>query len=184
MGSPHVPQQSGVLRASQYQEEAHGASLQRRMPCPDPPGHCTWFRAKIDATTGPQDRMFEHARIHSHKFRAAFDYIPSGYGKVVKMFASFPSWEDFVTGTLLKADPQNRYFYEVIPEGEPCKFYLDIEWKGPADPGKAVLRHLVDELLAYVKVRDGFPHATKRKCCPERDISGRFSLRFFSRCVI
>jgi hypothetical protein len=61
--------------------------------------------------------MFEHARMHNHTFRAAFDYIPSGYGRVIKMFASFPSWEDFVTGTLLKADPQDRHLYEVIPEG-------------------------------------------------------------------
>ena len=117
MGSPHVPQQSGVLRASQYQEEAHGASLQRRMPCPDPPGRCTWFRAEKGDKERPQDRMFEHARMHNHTFRAAFDYIPSGYGRVIKMFASFPSWEDFVTGTLLKADPQDRHLYEVIPEG-------------------------------------------------------------------
>jgi hypothetical protein len=107
--------------------------------------------------------MFEHARIHSHKFRVAFDYIPFGYGKVVKMFASYPSWEGFASGTLLKADPQNRYFYEVIAEGEPCKFYLDIEWKGPADPGKIVLSDLVDELLAYVKVRDGFFACEKKE---------------------
>ena len=136
--------------------------LPRSMRCPDPPGRCTWFRAEIGATKGPQDRMFEHARMHNHKFKAAFDYIPSRYGKVIKMFASFPSWENFVTGTLLKADPQNRHFYEIIPEGRPCKFYLDIEWEGPVDPGKVVLRHLVVELLAYVKVREGI-FACKRK---------------------
>ena len=163
MGFPQVLQQNGVQPASSDQEEAHGASLPRRIPCPDPPGVGTWFKARI-GSKGPQEQMLEHARMHNHKFMAAFDYIPVGYDRVVKMFASFPSWKDFVTGTLLKADPQNRHFYEVIPEGEPCKLYLDIEWKGPADPGKLVLRHLVDELVAYVKVRDGsFARASKQK---------------------
>jgi hypothetical protein len=100
--------------------------------------------------------MFEHARAHGHKFMAAFDYMPSGHDRVVKMFASFPSWQDFVTSTLLQVDPQSRHFYEVILEGKPCKLYLDTEWKGPADPGRIALRNLVDKLVAYVKVRVGF----------------------------
>ena len=67
---------------------------------------------------------------------------------------------------MLKADPQNRHFYEIIPEGEPCKFYLDIEWEGPADPGKIVLRHLVVELLAYVEVRDGIFACKEKEMLP------------------
>lgn len=152
MGSPHVPQQSGVLPPSGLQEEVHGASLPRRMPCPDPPGGGTWFRARIGAK-GPQDQMLEHARRHNHKFKVASDYIPVGYDKPVKMFASYPSWEDFIKDELLKTDPQNRHYYEVITEGEPCKLYLDVEWEGPADPERTVLHHLVDELTVYVKVR-------------------------------
>jgi hypothetical protein len=95
--------------------------------------------------------MFEHAIVHNHKFKVAFDYCV--YGKIIKMFASYPSWKDFVTRTLPKTDSQNRHYYEVIQEGEPCKFYLDIEWEGPEDPGKTILHHLVDALAAYVKVR-------------------------------
>ena len=177
MGSSHITQKSEVPPASSDQEEAHGASLPRRIP----PGGGTWFRAEIGATKGPQERMFEHARMHNHKFRAAFDYIPFGYNRVVKMFASFPSWEDFVTGTLLKADPQNRYFYEVILEGKPCKFYLDVEWEGQADPGKVVLHHLVDELLAYVKVRDGFFRMQQKENAVLNEISLEDFLSLLSR---
>jgi hypothetical protein len=185
MGSPHILQQSGVLPVSLDQEEVHGASLAGRIPCPDPPGACTWFRTRIGAK-GPQDQMLEHARTHNHKFRAAFDYIPFGHDRVVKMFASYATWEDFVTGTLLKADPQDRHFYEVIPEGKPCKLYLDIEWKGTADPGKTVLRHLVDELVAYVKVRWLFSHAHQKKVLGNEiiSLSGMCSQHPFSRCVI
>jgi hypothetical protein len=64
---------------------------------------------------------------------------------------------------LLKADPEDRHFYEVIPEGEPCKLYIDVEWKGLADPGKTVIHHLVDELVAYVKVRWFFSHAHQKR---------------------
>lgn len=176
MGYPQVPQQSGVLSSSNLQEEAHGASLPGRIQCPDPPGGATWFRARIGAK-GPQDQMFEHAKVHNHKFRVAFDYIPFGHDRIVKMFASYPSWEDFAAGTLFQLDGQNRHFYEVIPEGEPCKFYLDVEWKGPVDPGKTILCHLVDELVAYVKVRWLVPHAPNRN--PEKqELSCISSLRF------
>ena len=150
MGTPQAPQQSGVLPPSDVQE-ARGAQQMGRVQRPDPPGG-TWIKAR-SGVMGPQDQMFEHARLHNHRFKAAFDYLPYGHDRVVKMFASYLSWQDFVRDTLLKEEPQNRHFYEVIPEGEPCKLYLDVEWIGPADPEKVLLHHLIDELIAYVKVR-------------------------------
>ena len=125
-------------------------------PLHDPPGS-TWFRGKKDSKR-PQDQMFERAKQHSHNFMAAFDYVAND-GRIVKMYASFPSCEDFVRHTLLKTE--RKHFYELIPEGTPCKLYLDVEWIGPLDPEKAaqVLQHLVNELEAYTQVRNAISQA-------------------------
>lgn len=138
-----------MLSSSTSQEASEGSWQ-------DPPGS-TWFRGRRDGK-GPQDQMFERAKHHSHKFMAAFDYMAND-GRVVKMYASYPTCEDFVTHTLLKTE--KRHFYELIPEETPCKLYLDVEWIGPPDPEKAsqVLRHLVNELEAYTQVRNAILRA-------------------------
>jgi hypothetical protein len=105
--------------------------------------------------------MFEHARKHTHKFKAAFDCVWPEQNKVVKMFGSYASWEDF-RDDLLEAKPENRHFYEIISPEEPSKLYLDVEWIGPADPERTRFRHLINELVAYIKVRC-FPICTSAK---------------------
>jgi hypothetical protein len=156
MGSTQGPQKSGALSSSDL-PDAGDASRQGKK-WRDPPGS-TWFKATLNGKR-PLEQMLEHAKQHDHKFKAAFNYRP--HDNVVKMFASYPTWEDFVSNTLLKANTENRHFYEVIPETEPCKLYLDVEWKGPADPEGIVLHHLVEKLLIYVKVRYFF-HTVAQK---------------------
>ena len=94
--------------------------------------------------------MFEQAESHGHKFMVACDYRAKD-GKVKKMYASYPSLENFVRETLLKTP--DTLFYELIPEERPCKLFLDIEWIGRDDPKRRVIRRLVDKLKAYTKVR-------------------------------
>ena len=94
--------------------------------------------------------MFEHADLHNHKFMVACD-CPTFRGKSAKMYASYPSTEDFVSNTLLKTEARNCY--ELIREGKSCKFYLDVEWIGPEDLNKVVIHHVVEKLKAYFKVR-------------------------------
>lgn len=154
METSQGPQKNGTLPSSDFQE-ACDAYRPGKVRC-DPPGTGTWFKRTTLEGKRPLDQMVEHAKKHGHKFKTAFDYRP--YDKVKKMFASYPTWEDFLSNTLLKANPEDRHFYEVIPETEPCKFYLDVEWKGPADPARKVLHHLMDALSLYVKVRHCFRH--------------------------
>lgn len=82
----------------------------------------------------------------------AFDYSASD-GRVVKMYASYPTCEDFVNDTLLKTE--RKHFYELIPEEMPCKLYLDVEWIGTHGPEKAVevVHHLIEGLKAFAQVR-------------------------------
>ena len=120
MGSTQGPQKSGALSSSDL-PDAGDASRQGKKSR-DPPGS-TWFKATLNGKR-PLEQMLEHAKQHDHKFKVAFDYRP--YDNVVKMFASYPTPEDFVSNTLLKAEPENRHFYEVIAETETCKLYLDV----------------------------------------------------------
>ncbi len=75
------------------------------------------------------EQMFEHAKQHGHRFMAACNYAPIG---APKMYASYPACEDFITETLLKTE--KKHFYELIPEGQPCKFFLNMECVEPHDP--------------------------------------------------
>jgi hypothetical protein len=43
-----------------------------------------------------------------------------------KSFATFPSHNAFLRTILESSQP---CFYELIPEGKPCKLYFDIEWR-------------------------------------------------------
>jgi hypothetical protein len=119
--------------------------------CPDPPGS-TWFKAR-NAGRGPQEQMLEHAKQHNNKFMAAFDYAANDGRRVVKMYASYPTCEDFVAVALLKTE--RKHFYELIPEETPCKLYLDVEWTGTygQDEALQVVHPLVDELKAFARVR-------------------------------
>jgi hypothetical protein len=112
----------------------------------DPPGS-TWFKGE-----GSQNRMLEHAARHGHKFMAARDYEAND-GRIVKMYASYPSCEDFVAKTLHRTEA--KHFYELISGGAPCKLYFDVEWEGPPDPEKAsqVVHCLVKKLRSYTHVR-------------------------------
>ena len=94
--------------------------------------------------------MFEHADLHNHKFMVACD-CPTFRGKPAKMYASYPSAEDFLNNTLLKTE--DRTYYELIREGRPCKFYSDLEWIGPEDLNRGVIHHVVENLKAYFQVR-------------------------------
>lgn len=94
--------------------------------------------------------MFEHADLHNHKFLVACD-CPTSRGKTAKMYASYPSAEDFLNNTLLKTVV--RTFSELIREGMWCKFYSDLEWIGPEDLKREVIHYVVEELKAYFQVR-------------------------------
>ncbi len=109
-----------------------------------------WYKNRDKDKKGPMEQMFEHAKQHGHRFMAASDYSPIG---APKMYASYPTCEDFITETLLKTE--RKHFYELIPEGQPCKFFLDIEWVGPHDPEKALalIHYVVDKLKKYAQVR-------------------------------
>jgi len=96
------------------------------------------------------EQMFEHAKQHGHRFMAACDYAPIG---APKMYASYPACEDFITETLLKTE--RKHFYELIPEGQPCKFFLNMEWLEPHDQEKALalIHYVVNKLKKYAQVR-------------------------------
>jgi hypothetical protein len=141
------PQGPHKIAAASDLRNLRGAS-QRRSP-DDPPG-TKWHKADTKSSKGPQERMFEHADLHNHKFMVACD-CPTFRGNPAKMYASYPSTEDFVSNTLLKTEARNCY--ELIREGKSCKFYLDVEWIGPEDLNKEVIHHVVEKLKAYFKVR-------------------------------
>ena len=161
MDSSQGSQKAGASHDTGFQE-AHDAFQPGQM-CPEPPGS-TWFKARI-AGKGPQEQMFEHAKQNDHKFMAAFDYAAHDGQRVVKMYASYPSCEDFVRGSLLKTD--RKHFYELIPEETPCKLYLDVEWIGTHSQEEAVqvVHCLVEELKAFTQVRacctDAYQKITK-----------------------
>ena len=95
--------------------------------------------------------MFEYAKKHNHTFMVAYDYRVAEGVPIKKKFASYPSCGDFLLKTFEKTN--GKYFYEIIAEGRPCKLFLDVEWYGPRDTEGRVIRHLVDELISFVKVR-------------------------------
>ncbi len=140
------------LQAPQNFPKAGGpsnASFQRRQPGAYPPG-AKWHKAGTSCKR-PSHLMFEEADLKNHEFMVAFDYRAKD-GRIIKMYASYPSSGDFVRDTFLKT--WIRHFYELIQEGKPCKLFLDIEWIGLDDPQRKVIHHLVDKLKAYTKVRE------------------------------
>ena len=142
-GSP----KNGSLHFPDARREACNASqlLQPRLAYPP---SAKWHKSRINGKQ-PSTQMYEQAELQGHKFMVASDYL---VGKdVKKMFASYPSSGDFIQQTFLKTEDKN--FYEVIREGKPCKLFLDIEWIGQDDSERTVIRHLVDKLNAYTKVK-------------------------------
>ena len=57
-------------------------------------------------------------------FEVAMDALKYGTDKVVKSFTYFDSREDFFRET---AYTVHRNFYEIIPAGDPCCLYFDVE---------------------------------------------------------
>ncbi len=129
MDSSHDPRTVSALQDSQPTPQQPGKVL------PDPPG-AKWFKKNLDGK-GLQEQMFDYAKEHGHDFMVALDYLEQKPG--IKMYASYPGCEDFLRNTLYKTE--DRHFYELIPEGKPCKLYLDVEWEGPEDPEKRVIHH-------------------------------------------
>ena len=77
---------------------------------------------------------------------AAWD-SDAGGGK--KIFGIYDSAADFVDGVLMNRSDQ-RYGYEVLPNGKPVRAYFDVEWTCPVmETGHQTLR----ALLAYFKTK-------------------------------
>jgi len=113
----------------------------------DTPG-AAWFKKKNGDGDGPQAQMLHEADSAGHGFAAACDYWAADGGRVVKMYASYETADEFVTDTLLACS--TRYLYEVIREGRRCKLYVDVEWEEGPDSeqeGMDRLEYLVKELL-------------------------------------
>ena len=128
--------------------------------------------------------MFEQAELHGHKFMVAFDYQAKDGCSVKKIYASYPSSEDFVSDTLLKTE--HKHFYELIPEGKPCKLFLDIEWTGRDDPKRRVIHHVVDKLKKYTKVREKASTAAqeKKKTRAQLDLELLFATFVFWKFIV
>jgi len=124
----------------------------------DTPG-AAWFKKKNGDGDGPQAQMLHEADSAGHGFAAACDYWAADGGRVVKMYASYETADEFVTDTLLACS--TRYLYEVIREGRRCKLYVDVEWEEGPDSeqeGMDRLEYLVKELLLDLQILPG--------CCP------------------
>ena len=62
-------------------------------------------------------------------FEVAMDAIQHGTDKVVKIFTYFDSRDDFFRETVYTVQ---RNFYEIIPAGDPCCLYFDVEHYSPS----------------------------------------------------
>jgi hypothetical protein len=143
------PHESGAPNSLDARDSCDASQQwQPRSDRSDPPG-AKWHKAKISGKR-PSKQMFEQADSQGHEFMVASDCLAKD-GSIKKMYASYPSSGDFIRDTLSKTE--NKIFYELIREGKPCKLFLDIEWIGRDDPKRRVIRHVVDKLKAYTKVR-------------------------------
>ena len=98
----------------------------------------------------------EQAFAKNGGFMAAFDTI-GGAGK--KAFAHYESATEFVDALMLNRADQ-RFAYEVIPHGQPARFYLDVEWSSATlETGHQTLL----ALLAYLdaKIAAAYPGASR-----------------------
>ncbi len=78
-------------------------------------------------------------------------------GKGEKMYGLFRSPESFFE-ELRSLHPHDRCFYELIPQGQPCRAYADLEWLGNPQEKHARIEMVAKTLRAKLKVL--FPHDT------------------------
>ena len=98
----------------------------------------------------PMTRMKAWAAELGHRCELQA-HMPSFNDKFYYAYGSFPVWEDALAAMAL-VDPDERHFFELIPEGRAVKPYLDIDCDvlpaGYADVGALVAR--VQELATSV----------------------------------
>jgi len=71
-------------------------------------------------------------------------------GKTVKVYGLFTSPAAFYH-CLLRIPDQSRCYYELIPEGSPCRLHADIEWIGQSCDGHAKISLFLDEFRPWLR---------------------------------
>lgn len=91
-----------------------------------------------------------------------------GTGK--KIYGLFRSPESFFK-ELCCLPPQDRCFYELIPQGQLCRAYADFEWLGDPDEKHSRIEMVTKALRA--KLKELFPHGTAEiyVLCSSRETS-------------
>ncbi|XP_015750339.1 PREDICTED: DNA-directed primase/polymerase protein-like [Acropora digitifera] len=96
--------------------------------------------------TFPRQQMaFEYART-CHQDVNVFAKEKDLQGKRIYLVATLPHfWYNYTRNCL----PENRNYYEVIPEGAACRLYFDLEFKTEFNPDKDGTK-MVDIFIKYV----------------------------------
>ena len=89
-------------------------------------------------------------------------YIVGNLGRFMQHY-----WRD--------SDPRSRHFYELIPEGAPCRLYFDLEFSKVANPhitsreSEVLITEFINELVCEVQLIYGIK--VDRKCIVDLDSS-------------
>ncbi|KAL9982229.1 hypothetical protein ACROYT_G004254 [Oculina patagonica] len=90
-------------------------------------------------------------------------------GKRIYIVATLPQfWYKYTRG----CSPEDRNYYEVIPEGAACRLYFDLEFKTEFNPGKDGTK-MVEIFIKYVchHLKDMYDVNCNRKCIIDLDSS-------------
>ena len=119
--SPDLDQPNVTLTLSGQPVTDSLLSSCRTMPVPGPT--LRYKKRTVSYRTGMQEKR------PLGSFEVAMDAIQHGTDKVVKSFTYFDSRDDFFRET---AYTVHRNFYEIIPAGDPCCLYFDVEHYSPS----------------------------------------------------
>ena len=119
--SPDLDQPNVTLTLSGQPVTDSLLSSCRTMPIPGPT--LRYKKRTVSYRTGMQEKR------PLGSFEVAMDAIQHGTDKVVKSFTYFDSRDDFFRET---AYTVHRNFYEIIPAGDPCCLYFDVEHYSPS----------------------------------------------------
>jgi hypothetical protein len=77
-------------------------------------------------------------------------------------------------------DAQNRWGYELIPEGLPSRFYLDVEWVGEEDHNHLKIKWILREFTQYINQKLKVVPQFYVACATRGQVDGEFFCEIFT----
>lgn len=90
-----------------------------------------------------------------------------------KFYGFYSSTRSFFE-SFIEMDRQNRWGYELIPEGTPCHFYLDVEWVGEEDHNHLKIKWVLREFTQYINQRLKVDAQFHVACATRGQVDGEF----------